>query len=432
MVWHKQGKTAATAMDALALAVGYGASSLPAKVLPTDQGFLTLRYLLVGGSVCFLLSRAWQKVKNRSLSLSDPLCLAWCAFGCGSLLSGAFHDLDTFLQGLWLLFGLPLFFFALLPRYLGNQTNLFTGLALAGAFTLFNAFSVIVEPDLSYPYHGVWANSNYIGILAATQAAGLFGLLSAALDCRRWQLATTAVLGLLASSLAMILLSGSRTSFLSFSACLMLFLMLRVRRNGPGILLNAALGGCGAVLVVCALGWQEPFMGLADGILNKQEKQGENVLSGRDEIWKDTILNSCWLGHGSGYFPQRYGIGPHNVVIGMLGTYGILAVIFFVIFAVLSVWRAWQHAWRAPPDELCADAPLMVVAGYWVLAMGEASGALGGGLSLAFYTMVGVILNASLMGTRIPAPRRLRGVPAAHLNHSRLPSFIEGEGGKAV
>src|SRR5947207_3179499 len=173
--------------------------------------------------------------------------LAWIGFGLAVTLSGcAQADVNSIGTGLWMMIAVPLVFGRMLPRVLGRQGIPLLIAALIAAGLGYILYSVVVYP-LEFPYMGVTANPNSMGVIAAGATTGLIATLVSSLTLKKPWFRLVVILAAVATA-ALVIASGSRTSAVAVVAVAVVaggacFPVL-IRR--PGRLLAAAL--------VCAIG----------------------------------------------------------------------------------------------------------------------------------------------------------------------------------
>ena len=118
-------------------------------------------------------------------------------------------------------------------------------------------------------------------------------------------------------------------------------------------------------------------------------------LSGRDEVWSETLLDARILGHGFGYFPgTSSGLNAHNSIIQEVGTHGVAAALGLLAVALVSLSSAFRFAVRRVHYDPYAMGPLLILVVFWVMAMGE--GMFGGfnrGYTILMLISCGVVID---------------------------------------
>jgi len=379
-----------------ALFGGASLISLGSHDSPIDPFFLELRYTLIGSSIFLLLCMSGFDVWPRFPKRSTALVLTWILFSFASILSSIAHsEVREIANSLWFLFGVPLIFFVLLPRLIRNNTEIIIPVALILGHMPFVIISLLKTP-ITYPYQGILGNPNQMGVIGATISASSLILLSVCLFKKQpiWQVAF--ILFMLVGSLALILMSGSRTSLLSFFIMLLIFTW----KVGTGKyvfkkILRLFIPIIGLFFILQNFKNEiTDFMVI--GITNKfwVKYQTGDVLSERGDIWRKTFEDISILGNGSHYFDLNFGKGGHNTFIVILGENGIIAAVLFICFAVIVTLAAYQHDKKS--RYFCNSDFSTILICFWSLSVGEDMfGSLGKGITLAFMLNTGMIIQQS-------------------------------------
>ncbi len=377
------------------LALLFGGSSLinlGNADYPLDPSILRLRYILFSVSLIILLVMSPLKIwslPNRPL----PLIFSWMSFSFFIFLSGSAND--NFLairDGIWFLFGIPIFFFRTVPSLMNKHSNLLISLGLfIGVFPYIIA-SLVLNPVWQFQekvYRGVFANSNQLGFMAAVMSASIFIFLISLISKKSSFINIFIVYLLLLFSLVLILLANARTSLLGFLA--MHFILLIKVLQKPNYVIFLSIAVMALILLALLVIPAEQTTLLLNQIGQIQEK---NSLSGRDYIWSQTITDMQLLGHGSDYFEVNFGIGGHNTLIEILGTTGIIPTCFITCFAIASFFYAYSYFQKHEKEDTYASTPLVITTCFWVLSMGEGLfGSLGSAITIAYMLSVGVLIS---------------------------------------
>lgn len=364
--------------------------NLGSSDMPLDPAILKLRYVMVGASILILLLMSGLNKLNFS-SKALPILLLWILFSLALVASGiANNDSSVVRDGFWLMLGTNLIFFYAIPNLMKEQANLLLGLALFLGNVPYIVTSLVSHPLTTLRYKGVFANSNQMGLIGTTVAAGILIMLSGALSAKKSSSYVWAIILLLLINFYVILCANSRTSILAF--CAMFGLFLYQFLSNPAVLYK--IGTIFIVIFSCtAVISTEQINGVlkeVDEILGDKVQGG---LSGRDDIWKQTLNDSTLLGYGSDYFEFNFGMGGHNSMIEILGQNGIIAAYFLIFFAVASFYYAYRYFKNYAKKDRCAIAPLIIAACFWILSMGEGMfGSLGTGMTLAYMISVGIVM----------------------------------------
>src|SRR4028119_386078 len=104
-----------------------------------------------------------------------PLFLFWSLFTLVSIISGiSNNDLTSVRDGLWLMLGVPIIFFKILPKLMGENANFIIGLSLFLGLFPYIFMSLVLHPlsqSTSNIYSGVFPNSNQLGFTCAAMGS---------------------------------------------------------------------------------------------------------------------------------------------------------------------------------------------------------------------------------------------------------------------
>ena len=375
------------------LAVLFGGASLVnlgSADMPLDPAILKLRYVMVGASLLtFLLMSDLNKLSFSSNAL--PIQLLWILFSLALVASGiANNDSLIVRDGFWLMLGANLSFFYALPKLMKEQANLLLGLALFLGNLPYIVTSLVSHPLTTLRYKGVFANSNQMGLISATVAAGIFIILSGALSARKSFGHVLVIILLLLGSFYLIVCANSRTSILAFCTMFVLFIYQSLSRPEFLYKIGTIFTVIVSTTVVVASEQINGVFKEVDQILGDKVQGG---LSGRDDIWKQTLDDSRLLGYGSDYFELNIGLAGHNSIIQILGENGIIAAYLLICFAVASFYYAYWYFQTYAKEDHYAIGPLIITACFWILSMGEGMfGSLGAAMTLAYMISVGIVI----------------------------------------
>ena len=376
--------TALAACDLIRLDWGHG---------PIPEQILILRYAVVLTAIAALLSFK-RSARTSGIQVTH---LSWIGFGALALLSGfAQADLTSIGTGIWMMTAVPILFGWALPRVLGSQGIKILVKATIGAGLPYILYSLAVRP-IGFPYMGVTANPNSMGVIAAGTTTALIAVLVATLKSKQPWLRLIVTVSALTSG-ALVIASGSRTSFFAVacSGLVAAGACYPILFRRPGRVLAFALAGLlGLTTILLTVGGQALEV---HQFIAKFNNPRANVLNYRDDIWVVVWEQRSVLGHGSKYFQTEVGVAAHNSVIEMLGTYGVLAATGLIVVALSSLYATFHYYLRNRGREPYALSPLLIAVCFWTLAGGEGMVApLGGAVNLAFFLMVGLT-------TLLPAP----------------------------
>lgn len=370
-----------------------------------------LRYLLSGASLAVLFAMTnfgvpyiW-KIPRRS----GLIVLTWVTFAVMTFASGIFNqDVHTLFEAIRYTCISLLLLMLSLPKIQYPESSKFLIVAMLVGGIPYLVWSVLTHP-LTYPYAGVFANPNAMGVLSAMLASAAFTLLVGS-SARKGQWHSLVFLFLVVIFLGFIMLSGSRASLAAFATMFAVMVLRLIQKGSLEFLLCRILLPIILIGVVAIVPLGHVFSQFWSGIIIKIETyiHADNPLSGRTEIWQRTFEDMRWLGNGSNYFASRVGKGPHNSIISVLGRTGFLSAVPVLIFAVASVGYAYQYATRAKSSDAFADGPLIIIVGFWSLGMAEALLApLGQGITVAAFVAVGIttMTNDRSLSTLVREPR---------------------------
>ncbi|MGL5061791.1 MAG: O-antigen ligase family protein [Microcoleus sp.] len=358
--------------------------------IPLDPAILKLRYVMVGASILILLLMSGFNKLNFS-NKSLPILLLWILFSFAIVTSGiANNDSSVVRDGFWLMLGANFIFFYALPNLMKEQANLLLGLALFLGNVPYLVTSLVSHPLTTLRYKGIFANPNQMGLIGATVAAGILIVLSGALSAKKSSSYIWVIILLLLLNFYIILCANSRTSILAF--CAMFGLFIYQSLSNPEILYKMGTIFIAIFSGMVVIGTEQINVVLkeVDGILGDKVQGG---LSGRDDIWKQTLNDASWLGYGSDYFEFNFGMGGHNSMIEILGQNGIIAAYFLIFFAIASFYYAYRYFKNYAKEDSYAIAPLIIAACFWILSMGEGMfGSLGTAMTLAYMISIGIVM----------------------------------------
>lgn len=232
----------------------------------------------------------------------------------------------------------------------------------------------------SFPYGGIFDNSNAFGLVAATIFAVLLAILLINIEKTLFykkKPSKIKILGyiLLASfSFLLVVISGSRTSFLaglvSIATGLFFIFLFSIKHK---LTINLIFKTVASLPVLWLLYWLiNKFIPITyyvnDIILNKFDAKSSNVLAGRGLVWNQTLSEAKAFGLGENYFEDRFGIGSHNTFIHVLGVYGWVAAIVFTLLIILAVYYCAKFTFS---EHKYKYLPIIMMTTFVVLSMGE-------------------------------------------------------------
>ena len=377
----------------LLLAVLFGGASLVnlgSADHPLDPSIIRLRYVMVGASLLTLVLMSGLKRLTFS-SKPLPILLLWSLFSLTLVASGiANNDSSIVRDGFWFMLGVNLIFFNALPKLMKEQANLLLGLALFLGISPYIVISLVSYPLTILRYKGIFSNSNQLGLIGTTLAAGILIIFSGALLAKKSFSHILLIISLFMGTLYLIICANARTSIIA--VCTMFLLVIYQSLSRPEFLYKLGLIFTfifSTTLVVNSV--------QINGFLNELSQIfGDKIdrgVSGRDDIWKQTLKDSSLLGNGRDYFELNFGLGGHNSLIEIIGQNGIIAAYLLIGFAVASFYYAYRYFKSCEKEDNYAIAPLIITVGFWVSSMGEGMfGSLGNAMTLAYMISVGIVI----------------------------------------
>lgn len=386
--FHKLFLTALAAglMGVLSSSALFPPSSPPFFRLPAAAAIVALMFLLSGFRIGSF--SAW-----RMLAL-----LFWSGFALTSLISALIHR-DSLLPEMWQSIGVPLILFTMFPRSASRFADKIVLIAIILAFAPYIIVSVVKVPFFT-PYSGVFLNANMFGMIVSTMAAAIFALLRGSLDESRFSLPTllwqALLMGILAGSMVLIFLSGSRTSLVTFGMmCLIFFGSLFADMSRHRTMIAISLAAVFGILlyVLGSVALNTSATGFVEYVTNKflnKMAQGD-ATGGRLYIWRLVLSHAQLMGLGSNIMGEQ---PAHNTYIMILATKGPIAAAFMLALHLTTLLLAVRRmGWRIKQDGYSIG-PLLVVINYLVMGLTEnVFGTLGNGINISFLLMAGVLFN---------------------------------------
>lgn len=375
------------------LAILFGGASLTnlgTLEAPLDPSISILRFLTIGTSLIFLLALSGRNSWNFPIK-PLPLSFLWAAFSFTVLLSGFVNnEMTAKRDGFWLLIAVPIIFFNALPKLMHKSANLLITLGLLLGVSPYILISFLLNPiwqSDSKIYSGIFPNSNQLGFTTAILSSGVF-ILAIGFLSKKKRLTEVLIVNIsLLICLAIVLISNARTAIITFSA-MSLFLIWKLFQKPKNFFITFIIS-----IIIAAIAFfvnaQNPW--LFERIAEIQEKDS---LSGRNDIWVQTIIDMTLLGNGDKYFEINFGLGAHNTIIHVLGVNGLFACMLMVLFAIISFFYAWLYFKKNYREDCYAIAPLVFMTCFWLLSMGEGMfGSLGNAMTIAYMLSIGVIMS---------------------------------------
>ena len=391
----------------LILSVIFGATSLvdlgtPAN--PLNPIVLKLRYLLVGTGFILLFLMKHQEDRQGNTfwsfdSKTSPLLWSWLLL-CFALVVSATvkNDALSLRDSYWLLLGVPIIFFRVLPRLMEDYGSRIVPLSLVLGHLPYLLVSLVRFPPYSFPenfYRGVYANSNQLGFSCVVITLGTLILMIGSIMNKKPVYYSVILGALLLTSLVTICYAYSRTSLITFLFLSGICLFIFFQKRPKGFVQITFVLACLFSLLLHQIDRFILFI-FYDLQLNLAEITGKksNSLSGRDTIWLETIQDWKFFGHGHGYHEERFGLGAHNSVMTILGNHGLIAAYLSLLFILGSLICTYIYFKRNFANNYYAVAPWLVTVCFWTLSMGEDMfGSLGKGITLGYFACLGIVMT---------------------------------------
>src|SRR5699024_6476484 len=100
------------------------------------------------------------------------------------------------------------------------------------------------------------------------------------------------------------------------------------------------------ILIIAIVNRRFPIMYyIEESVLSKFNRQVEKgrLLSGRENIWQQTVKEAKLFGNGSDYFVENIGQTAHNTFIHVLGVYGWISLIIFVLIIISFMINSYMY-----------------------------------------------------------------------------------------
>jgi len=367
--------------------------SLGSRFAPIDPVYLQIRSVVAVMGIATLFLMGWRYCVRLPKSVLKKSIL-WFLLGSVVTLSGVANaSRGGIADGMWLAIGVPLLFFVLVPKVLGEGTfRAAAGVLIVSAipYVILSLATVPIE----YPYRGILGNPNQMGILMAGVGWGLLGLIYSSY-VNREDARLMAYVVLEACVFTLILFTGSRSSLISTTLAATVTFIAMVRDRPvfrARVVLMTGFMLVAVATVYLGIGWD--LMIVVEGIIEKQQQKSvDGLLSGREVAWMWAFDNLTLLGHGQGAILDAVGMSSHNSFISILNDYGVIAVLLLLAIAVYGLLRAIKYYSASRVTNPGALFPLIVFVGFWTLAMTEGLfGSIGRGVTVAFFIVYGIVI----------------------------------------
>jgi hypothetical protein len=305
---------------------------LSSSLLLTD-GYRAISYLFLGIGLSLLIIRTIliQKIVKKTKHKVPSVFLL--LFVLSTLMSALYNNVDIEL----FVITLSLYIiWIIINRFIAdiNKMDLMKYLLNISLITHIPLFltGIFMNDFRFFSYQGFFYNPNAMGTIAATLYCSVMSILIVKIKDRNILYNNIFSFALLSFLLFFIIISSSRTSFIA-ALGISFFLILYDAKSGFKSIFGFFILFC--VLFVL---YEYTTIGqiVNDSIINKFKARVDegNLMSNRQDMWRQTIDEMRLLGYGRTYFAD---MGGHNTFISILGQNGILAVIFYFLFWISTL-----------------------------------------------------------------------------------------------
>jgi|GEM_PF-3164134 len=234
------------------------------------------------------------------------------------------------------------------------------------------------------PYKGIFYNSNTFGNTMATIYSTLFAIYIFYLQRyiegskQKFFILKSAFFGtILLSMVYLVMISSSRTSFISVAVTTVLGLLilgycLIKTKKIYSFILKGFLFSFIAGIILLALKFTNFYNSLYYNIVLKfQTKiQRGDVFDTRADIWSQTLAEAGFFGQGSKYFNENFNLGAHNTFISIIGTFGYIPAIFLFVLLIVLFIKSLKFS-LSNTEVTYKYLPIILALNFFVLSMGE-------------------------------------------------------------
>lgn len=339
---------------------------------------------LIVYSLIFLLMCMLVVFKKKRIKINDTMLFLFYVF----LLScsiGALLNSDVFvLLGALMFFTLYISTSIILPALCNHNSNELVAKAILISHIPLIFIPLLTEGINSMPYRSIFYNPNSFGTITVTLFAVSVAVFLKKLEeyialskkQRFMKLKILAQLAFMFWVFWLVILSGSRTSFLAGLMVLViglffLIIFLIKAKKLVKLLIRGTFASFFVAITYTMLVLYTDFNQYLElNIIDKFRKKSSDVLDHRGEVWKQTMQEAGLFGKGDKYFEQDIGLGAHNTFISILGQYGWVSLIIIILFLVIAVFYACKYSLK-DVDDRYKYLPLMLIVSFLTLSMGE-------------------------------------------------------------
>jgi O-antigen ligase len=373
----------------------FGAASLTFlqsayRTLPVSLWYS--RYFIIGLAFLLLVVLFLKSCKLMPFKLTSFLSwfciLLWLLFSLFLLLSELMHtQFPT--QGFYMIGFVPFMFFYIIPRLLKNNMTFVSILFFSHFVYLF--LSVLIVTPNHFPYMGITANPNSLGIVSALTLVCL-GLLLFSGHIQQKKIKVIFIPPVFLIVTYLLILSSSRTAFVVATTGVVIsafFMTLNKKVNGRTLIL--------LITGIFVLFFSPLQQTLYNSLILKFQNfyYNENFFNGRLSIWEKVINEAKLFGNGSEYFGNFGHEGAHNSFLFVLGQYGFLAAITLSLFVFTVFVLSIVYFYKNRKVDSLAIAPLILVILFILFSMTESMfSSIGNGLTISFYLSSGIVISS--------------------------------------
>lgn len=324
--------------------------------------------------VITLIYFSYKYIKKYQLSIPKPerniqgnILFFWLLFGFSILISEAINlQLPT--AGIGYILFVPISYFLIFNKGMDNTilTSLKSMFFSQFLFVIWSLFEV-VEWNTAY-YLGITNNSNNMGLIAygAAFSSILILLYHQHFKCgSKLKNIFYGISGII--SLGVLFQTGSRTPLVALILPVILYSLYILSINK--IKISRIIASVIVFIVLYNIFLKDMFDEYVLSKFQTTSLRGD-LISGRNVIWEEAIKDTTVFGHGEGYFENILGIASHNIVIQILGEYGLIAMLFFILFLTLIVYLSIKNIFTTG-DNFSFILIFMFLLSYLIISLAE-------------------------------------------------------------
>jgi len=320
-------------------------------------------------------------IKKFKFKYNDIALFLMLVFLISGILSSLINqDSDLFLRAV-IYFILLISANIVIPSYLDIETEKITTRLILLTHIPILFTPVIIDGFDKIPYYGIFSNPNSIAGIAVTVLAVFLGLFFEQIENiffqKRKLKITYIVLYTVAASFLILIISYalSRTSFVTAMVVIMsgviLFLVNAIRLKEFGSILRKGLFFLPPLLIIFYVLniYLDISASIEDNIVGKFSRKSGNVLSNRDDVWSQAFHNPSFFGNGAHFFRNETGLGAHNTLLSLFGTYGWIPTIAIFLLFMIAFYYVIKYFLKSE-SKYKYIAPLMLIT-FLTLSMAE-------------------------------------------------------------